>query len=348
MKILAINFYLLILISSYLAATIEVTGFSDPSVRHLREVGKASLDSKDYVRAAQYYSAIIQALENDNGSESEDLRRRCYLTLAECEIQNGNLFHAIARCSDILNECPDPSVAIKNLSSARPSDIKGMWFLHNVMSKALYRRGISLLKLNKPHLAVIDLNTSLHLKPNDSRIQEQFDLAKKKSKQKVGSATNIGEELADLVEECQVNYPRMTLSRSQMDTLISSDKSQRQRSLTLSTSDRRPSPFADQGSLSDIFGGMGMGMGADGGGLAGFPGLSGEGSGGLSGVLSLLSTFGIVDTVTAKRLEKLLVVWTKVQTTFAKVRSEVSKRRNLIIMAMNLLIVLATFLMYSK
>lgn len=102
-------------------------------------MGKVHLNSKDYKRAAQYYSAVIQTIEGHNGNLYADLRRRCLLTLAECEIRNGNLFHAIARCSEILNECPDPSAAldaVNNLSSLEDHDTD---FLQNVMSKAFFR-----------------------------------------------------------------------------------------------------------------------------------------------------------------------------------------------------------------
>eukprot|EP01036_Dinobryon_divergens_P032668 gene32668-42309_t len=318
-------------------------------------MGKVFLNSKDYKRAAQYYSAIIQTIDEENGNVFSDLRRRCMLTLAECEIRNGNLFHAIARCSEILNECPDPTFsldAVNNLSSA---DVRDTDFLQNVMSKAFFRRGISLLKLNKPHLAVVDLNTSLNLKPNDSIIIKELAIATKKSTTamhdgsgsfNVSSVARIGDELADLVDECQINYPRTSFSRAQIQALASSSRSQSQRSLS------NPQQYAPSGPDGDMFGGMGMdtaNLFPGGGGLMNMlSGGKGGSLGSVSNILSLLSSMGVLDPTTASRLEGLVSTLAKIHTTFARVREEMAKYRSIIIASLNILVVIATCFLYSK
>lgn len=346
--------YLSIILSIHFAATIEFSGSNDLNVKQLREMGKVFLNSKDYKRAAQYYSAIIQTIDEGNGNVFIDLRRRCMLTLAECEIRNGNLFHAIARCSEILNECPDPTLAsdsVKNLNSA---DVHDTDFLQNVMSKAFFRRGISLLKLNKPHLAVVDLNTSLNLKPNDSIIIKELAIATKKSTTakhdgsgsyyNVSSVAIIGDELADLVDECQINYPRTSFSRAQIQALASSSRSLSQRSVS--------SPLQPSEPERDMFGGLGMdtaNLFSGGGGLMNMlSGGKGGSLGSVSNILSLLSSMGVLDPTTASRLEGLVSTLSKIHATFARIREQMAKHRSLIIASLNILVVIATCFLYSK
>ena len=352
--------YLSIILSTHFAATIEFSGSTDLNVKQLREMGKVYLNSKDYKRAAQYYSAVIQTIEGHNGNFYADLRRRCLLTLAECEIRNGNLFHAIARCSEILNECPDPSAAldaVNNLSSLEDHDTD---FLQNVMSKAFFRRGISLLKLNKPHLAVVDLNTSLNLKPNDDLIIKELEIATKKSTTVMhddsgvffngSSITKIGDELADLVDDCQINYPRTSFSRAQIIALASSSRARNQ--LSVSSPQKYPI-LSEMGSpLQDMFGGMGTDTGKPfpgGGGIMDMFGSGKGGSlGGISNIISLLSSMGVLDPTTASRLEGLVNTFSKIYATFVRIREEISKHRGLIIVVINLLVVIATCFLYSK
>ena len=77
---------------------------SESNVQLLRSTGHYYLRLKDYKGAAKYYSAILQLYEGIGGSESRDVRRRCCLTLAECEIKMGNFMHAISLCSEVIEE----------------------------------------------------------------------------------------------------------------------------------------------------------------------------------------------------------------------------------------------------
>lgn len=348
------------IVSSHLAATVEVGGPLDSNIHLLREMGRLHLNSKDYRKAAEYYSAVLQSIEKETGSISEELRRRCSLTLAECEIQSGKLFHAIARCSDILNDCPDPDGNGKIINSFRFNKTEG---LQNVMSKALYRRGLSLMRLNKPHLAVIDLNTSLQLKPDDKLVKEKLATAKKESSFSLESVStsSIGEELEDLIEECQVNYPRTTFSREQLDALVSPKNTYNPPSIWQQQK-QQPDLFGDFGSsgmntnLNDLFGGgIGGGGSPFGGGnfisdmiSNSFGGGSGGGSvaGGVKPLLSMLTTFNIIDVTTASRLEALLAVATKVTKKFQQMKEVLAQHRHIFLFFLNALIVLVTFWQY--
>ena len=73
----------------------------------LRGKGRVSLSRKEYESAASFYSAAIQVIEGVGGEKSAELRRRCCLTLAECDLKTGNHLQAIARCSEVIEEAPD-------------------------------------------------------------------------------------------------------------------------------------------------------------------------------------------------------------------------------------------------
>jgi len=73
----------------------------------LRGKGRVSLSRKEYESAASFYSAAIQVIEGIGGEKSAELRRRCCLTLAECDLKTGNHLQAIARCSEVIEEAPD-------------------------------------------------------------------------------------------------------------------------------------------------------------------------------------------------------------------------------------------------
>ena len=127
-------------------------------VNSLREGGKFFLQSKDYKRASLYYSAIMQIIEGIGGVESLELRRRCALTLAECEIKLGNLQRAVARCSEVIDEATEP----ENWDDIDPNVALSV-------GKAFYKRGISMKRLNKPHFAWLDFEKCLMYNPNNEK-----------------------------------------------------------------------------------------------------------------------------------------------------------------------------------
>ena len=134
----------------------------------LRCVGKTYLSSKQYSKAAICYTAVLQVIEGIGGAESGSIRQRCSITLAECEIKLGNLYGAIARCSEVIDECPIPllenhSSDSREISTGTTSDSRVHMnndqneLIRKVLSQALYRRAIALNRLEEPELAMIDL-----------------------------------------------------------------------------------------------------------------------------------------------------------------------------------------------
>ena len=151
----------------------KVTADENPlqNAEILRCVGKTYLSSKQYSKAAICYAAVLQVIEGIGGIESGNIRQRCSITLAECEIKLGNLYGAIARCSEVIDECPVP--LLENPSSESRKVTPGTGgsgsgsgvsinsaqneLIRKVLSQALYRRAIALYRLEEPDLAMIDL-----------------------------------------------------------------------------------------------------------------------------------------------------------------------------------------------
>lgn len=184
-------------------ATVHVNSNSglaeDGRIAKLREKGKWFLSKRDYASAAGYYIAVLQIIEGIGGKESGSMRRRCSLTLAECEIKVGNWHNALARCSEVIEESylrTSSAPAAPTLSTARTSDsaqgeseeiasnadektaskdtVRTANEEHDelrlAVGKAYYRRGVSLDKLGLPHLALCDLRAAHANLPDDESI----------------------------------------------------------------------------------------------------------------------------------------------------------------------------------
>ena len=134
-------------------------------------------------------------IEGIGGQESEELRRKCCLTLAECELQEGQFYCTIARCSEVIEEAPiDTKVLttdkiVEEIGSTNDtttttgdnnteSDNK-VDKLRASLAKAFYRRGISLNRLEKPQLAILDLQKAKEMLPSDNKILNAIDLTRK-------------------------------------------------------------------------------------------------------------------------------------------------------------------------
>lgn len=303
------------------------------------------LSKKDYKKASLCYAAVLQIMEGKGGSEAEELRRRCSLTLAECELQQGNLYEAIARCSEVIEEAPDIKRFVKNDASgsdnentvvvdavSETEDIvnraeqnlearnsgggKELDKLRVALAKALYRRGLALNRLERPKLALIDLREANKILPTDTKILQHLDLIGRtiadlndideelKGKEYSGgnsqslgqegtkepvqekrnnsgvmmesSDENLEEELLELVEQAQSNFPRVQLSDKKIKRLIDGTYGNQ----------RSKSRFT-----GEIGNGMeGLGLGGFGGGGLGFGGARSSGGGG--DLSSLLGSFG--------------------------------------------------------
>jgi hypothetical protein len=277
-------------------------------------MGKIHLSAKEYGKAKLCYAAVLQIIEGDGGTATDELRRRCGLTLAECEIKTGQLFPAIARCTEVIEECPN----IEESSDGEgQTDAVQRERLRLALGKALYRRAVAFNKLSKPELALVDLKAALNNVQSDEKIQRQVEdiLSSITSNSSISDPSTIPPEIEeqqrDVIEEAQANYPRERLSEVQLKSLL--QKASRKKSSAESSS-----PFADMkldGGLADLLsgsdnsasfgdGGLGSMLGGLGGLGAGNLGsmLGGLGKGGGGGLIGSLGTilplFG-VDPATA-------------------------------------------------
>lgn len=174
----------------------------------LRDIGKSYLSAKEYSKAALCYTAVLQVIEGIGGTKSGDLRLRCGLKLAECEIKTGNLYSAIARCSEVIEECPDitikdneiynsfekKSIIQENINNSSETDAnidsdindepqnqlnkhkkKMNEELRLTLGYAYYRRSVALSRLDLPELALLDLQDALRNIPNDTKIIQRIE-----------------------------------------------------------------------------------------------------------------------------------------------------------------------------
>ena len=194
----------------------------------LRNIGKSYLSAKQYSSAAQCYAAVLQVMEGVGGNESGELRRRCTLTLAECEIKSGNLYAAIARCSEVIEECPEfddiEPVGEEEEETVSNHDVNS---LRHALGQAYYRRGVSLSRLDEPELALLDLQEALKKIPDDIKILQRIETAESiilgqnsSNQLNVPSEADHREQLQAIVEDAQVNYERSFISKSQIRDLL--------------------------------------------------------------------------------------------------------------------------------
>lgn len=310
----------IVLSNHYMISTSgEVANFFANDINILRDRGKSCLTTKNFRKAAQYYSAILQIIEKDKQNEKSDsLRRRCALTLAECEIQSGNWHHAIARCSEIIDEY---STNFNSNNDELNIDSKSsLNDLREALGKAFYRRGVSLLNLNKTVLAYLDFNVSMEYIPDNQNVYDKISSIKMiiDINSEEIQLENKEDELRDLVEECQYNYPRTSFTKKQINKLTSKSK----QNVNINTnnqlveSDNRNNDFENEvnpfDNISNLFGGLGNSEG-----LPSF-GLGSAGGGGMSNIPLLLTTFAGVDPKKAKLIGDVIQA---VSLTFNKFQS---------------------------
>ena len=267
----------------------------------LRDVGKSFLSTKQYSKAALCYAAVLQVIEGVGGAESGELRRRCGLTLAECEIKSGNLYAAIARCSEVIEECPD-IVDIEPTDEdqfSRETEITTeMGKLRQALGQAFYRRGVSLKRLDEPELAMLDLQEALKKIPNDQKILQRIETAESiilghnatREGQQAPTEGELREQLRCIVEDAQANYERSYFSKRQIRDLLQKKQALRKT--------RSISQGGDFGGLGDLFssaiGGSKQNSGSGLGGLGGIGSLLGAAAGGGSGTAGLLGSLGMM------------------------------------------------------
>ena len=115
----------------------------------LRENGKFCLEKKNYSSASKYFSAILTLTEGMKGLRATEIRCRCGLILADCEIKSGKPRRAIARCTEVINDSlnyldetkMEHKRPHKKTSSREKSILRTMALAH-------YRRAMALKFLN--------------------------------------------------------------------------------------------------------------------------------------------------------------------------------------------------------
>ncbi len=283
----------------------------DAKIDIIRMKARKFLGKQDYNKAANCYAGILQLNEGKGGFKAGELRRRCCLTLAECEIKVGKLEHAISLCTEVIDEMSAyldkinqnttgssiPSESSENDSEKQLNEIE----LKEYLGKAYYRRGVSLARLDHYDIAMLDLQEAHLLSPEDEvildrivavqggiddriRVEEEDEDEEKEGVVGDGSSLSssslspaeLKEKLLDVIEQAQLAEARY-LSEGALEVLSTEERSVGPPLSPLSASGLGA---GGAGGLGDILGAMG-GMGGVGAG-GGAPGL-GALMGGLGG-----------------------------------------------------------------
>lgn len=181
---------------------VQLQQSSSSLVEQLRNEGRVHLSFKRYEEAADCYAAIIQKLEGVGGSEAGELMRRCGLTLAECEIKLGNLYDAIARCTEVINESPDDAS------------------LQQTLGKAFYRRGVSFHRLDMLKFAYVDMLQASRYLPEDAKVASTILTLEESLNTTASELKAIEEELQDAVEEATLKFPRRQFTKKELRNII--------------------------------------------------------------------------------------------------------------------------------
>ena len=275
----------------------------------LRMKARKFLAKQDYNRAANCYAGILQVNEGSAGFEAGELRRRCCLTLAECEIKVGNLEHAISLCTEVIDEmtvaldaCIQSSTSAAGTNDTSDSSEKRQLSeieLKDYLGKAYYRRGVSLARLDHHELAMLDLQEAHLYLPEDElildrivavqgriddrdRVEEEDDDdvvdldntgggGYSRGEQPPPSEEELKERLLDVVEQAQIAEARY-LSEEALKVLATEERAVSP--LNMGGMPGLQGAGTGAGGLGDIFGAMG-GMGGAGAGAGGLGALMG-------------------------------------------------------------------------
>jgi tetratricopeptide (TPR) repeat protein len=183
--------------------TLKIFQNGSAIIEQLRNKGKHYLVNGEYNQAADCYAAILQNLEGAGGPEAGHLMRRCGITLAECEIKLGNLFDAVARCTEVIDESPEMVTSDS---------------VQVTLGKAYYRRSVAFQRLNMPRMAYLDLNQASKYLPDDGRIRNSMKILSNSND--ISSIEISEDELQDTLEEALKHFPRRIFSRREIVELI--------------------------------------------------------------------------------------------------------------------------------
>lgn len=173
------------------------------AITQLRNVGRLNLQTHQHQQASLCYSAILQLVEGAHEPRYIDVRRRCGVLLGRCEEILGNTYHAIARCSEVINEAPEITPAHNpcNLyaSTSLEDNLSNELSIGQAASdigEAHYCRARCLRAINEPLLALTDLQESLKYLPDENAIyqdiaQIELELLQKRQLTEAPRATEI-------------------------------------------------------------------------------------------------------------------------------------------------------------
>lgn len=179
----------------------------------LKDHGKTLLnDQKKFNEAAQCYSAILQLVEGAAGDDAYEMRRRCGLNLAFCDIKEGNYKAAVARCSEVIDESMNYL-----LSPPEESSVLFDRQLKESLATAHERRAAALKNLKKVDFAEIDLKKAFKYGGKSLKVKKK-ELYMKVKKLRFPESTE--DLLRDFAEECQVSHPRINLSKTTIKQII--------------------------------------------------------------------------------------------------------------------------------
>lgn len=262
----------------------------EKQVSVLRMKGRQFLAKKDFSKAAYCYAGILQLNEGKGGKEAGVLRRRCSLTLAECEIKVGQLEQAISLCSEVIDEASiklevsrkGPNGSEEESKEAEEKE------LQEALGKAYYRRGVSLMRMNLMELAMLDLQAAHLSLPEDETILDRIVAVQEVMGRRQGAPDGeeqaepvawrggmdhkqeqLTEQLLDVIEKAQLSAMR-ALSDQQLQALATEPLPK------TAVATAATSPFGG-------FPGLNGGLGAGGGGIGDLLGAIGGGSGAARG-----------------------------------------------------------------
>lgn len=202
-------------------------------MEQLRSQGKLHLLHGKYDEAADCYAAVLQSLEGTGGDEVGETMRRCGLTLAECEIKLGNLFDAVARCSEVIDDTPlhangGPSTRL-------------------LLAKAFYRRGVAFYRLNMPELSYLDMRKAAEYSTNDTKVARYINTLGPTIS--MSNISHIEDQLQDTIEEALSHFPRRVFSEFELIEMIGGRvgrKSKRKSAVTDLWQENSNSPYSEE------------------------------------------------------------------------------------------------------
>ena len=113
----------------------------EEKIHRLRKAGIEVIKNRDYEKALNCYSALIQLYEGLPGQEMAMYRMQCGVTLAECHMHLGNTEEAIARFSDVIDELPVIDTVVNHNEDGDECEQRESSFVGETITDFLYRSG---------------------------------------------------------------------------------------------------------------------------------------------------------------------------------------------------------------